>query len=674
MPRRYLVEDGQIPGLLVDPDWWEPYHPQEEAHDNSDSEQIYRPAIDGDINDGVITALSASWSPAAVDEDLNPGQVSATEYTLTGSGGSTPYTYTLLPQPGSLVILQQTGPNTVRLYLPPWAEIGEVYEVQVTGIIDDALGQRTAAVFMVQITALSSEFEELLALYEPDHWWKLQDDSETTFADSGFASAIALSSTSTVIAPRVPSMFIGASGAKGYGLGFSEQNSGASSPITGSAISQNATGTFLGFVRAATQAASNDALPALFSQTFNIGNISLRFEIAIVDVGGYRVEVLVQSNANSMIARTDAGSIVRGNWYFIVVTQAADGTGPKIYINGSPVNVTITLAGTGTNDWWLSTLAGLHGAPDNLRVCGSWLTTQMRGTYAHMTCWDSGDVLSAADISLLWSAAQAQMYGFATPRVNSFHDQVRAIIPSPPIWMGLNTPVTSGNQPVTQFGITGDVFRHNGFEAGDFDGAAGCLVNTAVDLSDDSVLWFDSGSNTDTVSDVPTGQADDFTGTQGTLLVFVYPTDVSSTRCFFANGVSSTTYIRVELVSGQLRFSWATSSGSNAYTVTINALTLSVDTWYMVTIVHDGVAPRFFVDGVEYTGGDLTISSSGTGSASTCWFSGLGISNNQFRLGGINGSASTRPFRGRLKHLIYKQQVLTPAEISTLYTAARVAA
>lgn len=39
-----LVEDGQIPGLLVHPDWYEPRHPQEIPIDASDAVVLWKPS------------------------------------------------------------------------------------------------------------------------------------------------------------------------------------------------------------------------------------------------------------------------------------------------------------------------------------------------------------------------------------------------------------------------------------------------------------------------------------------------------------------------------------------------------------------------------------------------------------------------------------------------------
>lgn len=59
MPYSDLVEDGQIPGLLVHPDWYEPRHPQELPVDTSDAITLWRPSPEISINEGEFDVLSA---------------------------------------------------------------------------------------------------------------------------------------------------------------------------------------------------------------------------------------------------------------------------------------------------------------------------------------------------------------------------------------------------------------------------------------------------------------------------------------------------------------------------------------------------------------------------------------------------------------------------------------
>jgi hypothetical protein len=46
MMRSHMVEDGYLKGLLVHPDWYDPYHPQERPFDPDEGIAIYKPAPD----------------------------------------------------------------------------------------------------------------------------------------------------------------------------------------------------------------------------------------------------------------------------------------------------------------------------------------------------------------------------------------------------------------------------------------------------------------------------------------------------------------------------------------------------------------------------------------------------------------------------------------------------
>jgi hypothetical protein len=45
-----LVTDGQVPSMLVHPDWFEPRHPQELPVDTSDAVALYKPAPEISVN------------------------------------------------------------------------------------------------------------------------------------------------------------------------------------------------------------------------------------------------------------------------------------------------------------------------------------------------------------------------------------------------------------------------------------------------------------------------------------------------------------------------------------------------------------------------------------------------------------------------------------------------
>lgn len=62
-----LVEDGQIPGLLVHPGWYEPRHPQEIPVDTSDAVVLWRPGSEISIPVGEFNTLP-EWQAWVVSD------------------------------------------------------------------------------------------------------------------------------------------------------------------------------------------------------------------------------------------------------------------------------------------------------------------------------------------------------------------------------------------------------------------------------------------------------------------------------------------------------------------------------------------------------------------------------------------------------------------------------
>jgi len=86
VPHRDLVEDGNIPRLLVAPDWWEPKHPQETPPVVTDPISLNRPAPEISIPPGegtpadisfLFPALRVGWSVPEITEDGGSATASA---------------------------------------------------------------------------------------------------------------------------------------------------------------------------------------------------------------------------------------------------------------------------------------------------------------------------------------------------------------------------------------------------------------------------------------------------------------------------------------------------------------------------------------------------------------------------------------------------------------------
>jgi hypothetical protein len=200
-----LVEDGHIPGLLVHPDWYEPRHPQETPVDASDSEALWHPAPELSEDGGTaIALLTATWSPAPVDETVDSGLLTATTYTLTAAGGYAGYSYqfNLLGGSGQVAIEAQSA-NTLKLRVGISAG---TYPVIVVGTVTDTLGQQTSAAFSVSLVLnvpLPLTLDAYIAALLPTHWWKLQNTgAPTTLTDAGSGPAITPVDTGTHMTQR----------------------------------------------------------------------------------------------------------------------------------------------------------------------------------------------------------------------------------------------------------------------------------------------------------------------------------------------------------------------------------------------------------------------------------------------------------------------------------------
>jgi hypothetical protein len=61
---RRMVEDGYTPGLMVDPNWYDPPHPQEDPVVTTDAVALEKPAPEQSVPDGEGVAVDpATWLP-----------------------------------------------------------------------------------------------------------------------------------------------------------------------------------------------------------------------------------------------------------------------------------------------------------------------------------------------------------------------------------------------------------------------------------------------------------------------------------------------------------------------------------------------------------------------------------------------------------------------------------
>lgn len=72
MPLNQLVVDGNVPGLLVAPEWWEPQHPQEIPVDVTDPVALQHPSPEISVPSGEYDDLSTWQNNVAGDCAASP--------------------------------------------------------------------------------------------------------------------------------------------------------------------------------------------------------------------------------------------------------------------------------------------------------------------------------------------------------------------------------------------------------------------------------------------------------------------------------------------------------------------------------------------------------------------------------------------------------------------------
>ena len=361
--RRDMVEDDQIPGMLVARDWYEPRHPQEFPISVTDPEALWKPSPENVSGETAIAALGAAWSPAAVPETLDRDVLTTTTYTLTGSGGYVPYSYQFLRVTGTgsanFSVVQQ-GVNTFKirsLSTTPYA----VYNLTVLGTVVDFLGQQVTAALNLVLT-LASPLPATLALYitqlAPQHLWKWDESwlfMPDTIADTGSVG----NETMTISAPASFNNFNPGPDTLNSTKSW-EFDSGAASPCidngTSPAMGASAVGSFVFFVRRNTIGAI-DSHPLFVSDSSPVTD-QMRFSIG--GFGATRCPEIsfIPTPGNGLTTYTTVDPFTANDtWQCVVFVQPNDGTGPKIYVNGTVRATSTIVFGTGSsnNFWWANT-------------------------------------------------------------------------------------------------------------------------------------------------------------------------------------------------------------------------------------------------------------------------------------------------------------------------------
>jgi hypothetical protein len=357
--RRDMVEDDQIPGMLVARDWYEPRHPQEFPISVTDPEALWKPSPENVSGETAIAALGAAWSPAAVPETLDRGVLTTTTYTLTGSGGYVPYSYQFLRVTGTgsanFSVVQQ-GVNTFKirsLSTTPYA----VYNLTVLGTVVDFLGQQVTAALNLVLT-LASPLPATLALYitqlAPRNLWKWNEAIgflPDTINDTGSVGNVDL----TMAAPT--SWTDSNPGPDTLNSTKSmEFDTGASTNVTftggASAMGSSAIGSFVFFLK-------RTGIDPIATHSFFITEsapVTDKIYMSVGGLGGSRLPEIgfVPTPGNGKWFYTTADPFTTNNtWQCVVFVQ--DGVSPKIYVNGTLRALSTGSQGTSAPDsYWFA--------------------------------------------------------------------------------------------------------------------------------------------------------------------------------------------------------------------------------------------------------------------------------------------------------------------------------
>ena len=189
-------------------------------------------------------------------------------------------------------------------------------------------------------------------------------------------------------------------------------------------------------------------------------------------------------------------------------------------------------------------------------------------------------------------------------------------------------------------------------------------VSTWTDRGDIQAIGFDGSDDYVSVD----GIISDIATQTGTINLWVMPTsDTGTTDMVFTYNSSS---IRTDMM---FRYNWATNSleaglaqsGSQkwyAYTAT-NSVSSHINSWNMITLVHDGSAPICYINGVD---AEWTVS----GSDATFWLGDMsGV--NKSSLGIWNFTSLSNAFIGKIGQSAVWNKNLSASEISAIYALGR---
>jgi len=161
---------------------------------------------------------------------------------------------------------------------------------------------------------------------------------------------------------------------------------------------------------------------------------------------------------------------------------------------------------------------------------------------------------------------------------------------------------------------------------------------------------------------VDTLEADIGSDTKGTISVWVNKTALIAERTIFGIGGTSTdNYFSLNIhSSGKIRIGLI-AAGANKWTIDSSDV-LTAGSWFHLALVHDGISPKLYINGVKQT--ETFLSSVDK----TVWFSGTTTDNGRIGCLNTNGSGNILFWDGSIDDFRYYQNIALGQEaISAIY-------
>jgi len=366
--------------------------------------------------------------------------------------------------------------------------------------------------------------------------------------------------------------------------------------------------------------------------TFGDTNADSAFSISQSSVVN-RLTVGLQESAGNIVSWLMP--VLTATWQHIAIVQ--DGVALKVYRNAVDVtDPSPTETGTGTIDKWFSYGSAVW---DNGRIgCRDYASQPTQFFFEGQiddVRYYQASVLSQTEVTALYNAGTGTENSIIIDA--STHDD----LPFSHMALEDNTDDGTGANPVTDIGTPTYTAA---------TGASQPTLNNALTLDGSTdALNIDALAN------------DIKTDTTGSAFAWVNTNDIlGGERIFTITSDTTDTEFYLQITGSSLQASLA-EAGVESWNITGGGI--SASTWHHVGIVHDGRAPKLYLDGVE-------VGSFGITTDTSQWLNDLALLDTG-RIGcrKVNGTPNGSFFDGQIDDFRYYRLALTPTQVTNLYNS-----